>query len=45
MISSYLRPAAPVARMPPAAESVVHVNAFTVDYRPDGQVAQYFRWE
>ncbi|KXZ49277.1 hypothetical protein GPECTOR_22g871 [Gonium pectorale] len=41
-IASFLLPASPLASMPDSAANVVHVNRFTIDYRPDGSVAQFY---
>lgn len=42
VVSDYLRPLSPIARVPRSADNVMHVNKFTIDYRPDGQVAQFY---
>ncbi|EFJ49656.1 hypothetical protein VOLCADRAFT_41429, partial [Volvox carteri f. nagariensis] len=42
LVSSFLVPSSPIASMPDAASSVIHVNRFLIDYRPDGSVAQFY---
>lgn len=37
-----MRPASPISTLPVAAGSKVHVDDFTIDYRPDGSVAQFY---
>lgn len=39
-VASFLQPSSPIASMPASASNVIHVNKFTIDYRPDGSVAQ-----
>ena len=37
-MGNYLYPSSPIASMPSAGETLMHVDKFTIDYRPDGQV-------
>ncbi|PNW73842.1 hypothetical protein CHLRE_13g575000v5 [Chlamydomonas reinhardtii] len=41
-VASFLQPSSPIASMPASASNVIHVNKFTIDYRPDGSVAQFY---
>ncbi len=41
-LASYLYPSSPLSYMPSSAANVMHVNAFSIDYRPDGSVAQFY---
>ncbi|KAG2443724.1 hypothetical protein HXX76_002070 [Chlamydomonas incerta] len=41
-VASFLQPSSPIANMPASASNVIHVNKFTIDYRPDGSVAQFY---
>jgi cytochrome c biogenesis protein len=42
VIVDYMRPASPISSLPAAASSTIHVDDFTIDYRPDGSVAQFY---
>eukprot|EP00983_Pelagomonas_calceolata_P052998 1143104-Pelagomonas_calceolata.AAC.2 len=42
-VSDYIRPVSPLATQPSAFDKVIQVNSFNIDYRPDGQVAQFYR--
>lgn len=41
-LASYMYPSSPLSSMPASAANVLHVNAFSIDYRPDGSVAQFY---
>ena len=41
-MANYMRPASPIATLPASAASSIHVDDFTIDYRPDGSVAQFY---
>jgi len=41
-VSDYIRPVSPLATQPSAFDKVIQVNSFNIDYRPDGQVAQFY---
>ena len=43
-VSEYIRPVSPLASQPSAYDKIIQVNSFTIDYRPDGQVAQFYRY-
>ncbi len=43
LVGEVIRPVSPIALRPGAADKVLHVNRFNIDYRPDGSVAQFFR--
>ncbi len=43
VLSQVLQPVSALAGLPQGAGSLVHVNSFSIDYRPDGSVAQFFR--
>jgi len=38
-----MRAASSLGRLPPAAYDTFHVNSFDIDYRPNGEVAQFYR--
>lgn len=40
VIGSYMRPMSAISMLPRSAASLVHVDDFSIDYRPDGSVAQ-----
>ncbi len=40
VVRDFMYPASPLASPPPASTNVIHVDKFSIDYRPDGQVAQ-----
>jgi hypothetical protein len=40
--ADFLRPSSPLASLPEAAKTIIHVDNFSIDYRPDGQVAQFY---
>lgn len=42
VVSQHLSPVSPIANAPPGMSASVAVNAFTIDYRPDGSVAQFY---
>ena len=42
IVANYMRPASPIATLPASAASSIHVDDFTIDYRPDGSVAQFY---
>lgn len=42
-VSDYIRPVSSLALEPPAYDKLIQVNSFNIDYRPDGQVAQFYR--
>ena len=37
-----MRPASPISVLPGAAASTIRVDDFTIDYRADGSVAQFY---
>ncbi|KAG2438976.1 hypothetical protein HYH02_010768 [Chlamydomonas schloesseri] len=41
-VAAFLQPSSPISTMPDSASNVIHVNKFTIDYRPDGSVAQFY---
>ncbi len=42
VVGNYMYPSSRISILPESAKSVVHVDEFTIDYRPDGQVAQFY---
>ncbi|KAG2500667.1 hypothetical protein HYH03_001433 [Edaphochlamys debaryana] len=42
VVGSVMQPSTPLASPPASASNVMHVNAFSIDYRPDGSVAQFY---
>lgn len=42
VIGSLLQPASPMGRLPAAGEALLHVDDFTIDYRTDGSIRQFF---
>mmetsp|Transcript_7898 Transcript_7898/g.16927 ORF Transcript_7898/g.16927 Transcript_7898/m.16927 type:complete len:578 (-) Transcript_7898:1713-3446(-) len=42
IVGSTLYPSSPIAPRPGAFDKVVHVDDFSIDYRPDGSVAQFY---
>lgn len=41
-VASFLRPASSLASPPQGAYNRLHINSFDIDYRPNGEVAQYY---
>ncbi|GFH19365.1 C-type cytochrome synthesis protein 1, partial [Haematococcus lacustris] len=41
-VEDVISPVSRVAMMPGGASKVLHVNGFSIDYRPDGSVAQFY---
>ena len=42
VVANFMRPSSPISVLPGSAQSVVHVDDFTIDYRADGSVAQFY---
>lgn len=42
-VSDVISAVSPLAAPPTAANNLMHVNEFKIDYRPDGSVAQFYR--
>jgi cytochrome c biogenesis protein len=42
-VGDVIRPVSPLASAPSGASKVMRVNKFSIDYRPDGSVAQFYR--
>jgi cytochrome c biogenesis protein len=43
VVGRALRPVSDLAGSPPAMDKLLHINSFSIDYRPDGSVAQFYR--
>jgi cytochrome c biogenesis protein len=42
LVSTLLRPASPLARLPEGGQAVLHVDDFRIEYRSDGSIKQFY---
>eukprot|EP00798_Chlamydomonas_sp_ICE-L_P018762 gene18762-25295_t len=42
VVAEYLQNGGPLSSLPEGSKTVMHVDKFTIDYRPNGQVAQFY---